>query len=252
VAHAEPGVPQRPRRVPHTHTHTRTHTQWAMLSRGSPSGRSECLLIIDPVGLEQDPEGGTRQAAIRVGDLKLIVGNPGQYIGQVGGRGGGSVEVCLPKHTHTHAHTHAYTHARTHARTHTHAHTQTQTQTRTHTHLRTAGSRRRASTARPRRLREGSAWPRIQTARPACSRPPTSPPASASSTWSATLRRCVWVCGWVGWCVWVGGCGGVGVWGWVGRWVHFRRRIRTSLQTAGHFTSPTPSPPSLSRVCIAW
>lgn len=55
-----------------------------MLSHGGPSGRSEILHIIDPIGLELDPIGGTKQSALRVGAYKLLVGAPGQWYGHDG------------------------------------------------------------------------------------------------------------------------------------------------------------------------
>jgi len=57
--------------------------QWATISHGAPSSRLELLHAIDPLGLDTgDPLTGTKQAAIRQGPWKLILGAPGQNINQ--------------------------------------------------------------------------------------------------------------------------------------------------------------------------
>ena len=58
--------------------------QWEMISQGKPSARTEILHTIDPIGLDVDTQTGTKQAAIRVGQYKLLVGNPSQNLQQVG------------------------------------------------------------------------------------------------------------------------------------------------------------------------
>jgi len=57
--------------------------QWATISHGAPAPRLELLHTIDPLGLDTgDPFTGTKQAAIRQGPWKLLVGAPGQNIHQ--------------------------------------------------------------------------------------------------------------------------------------------------------------------------
>lgn len=57
--------------------------QWATLSYGAPAPREEILHTIDPLGLDcGDPLTGTKQAALRQGPWKLLLGAPGQNINQ--------------------------------------------------------------------------------------------------------------------------------------------------------------------------
>jgi len=59
-----------------------------MIAFGSPSQRTAILHNIDPMGLDEDPWGGTQHAIIRVGRYKLLLGNPGQNLEQVSERSG--------------------------------------------------------------------------------------------------------------------------------------------------------------------
>ncbi len=57
--------------------------QWPCISEGAPSSRTELLHTIDPMGLDTgDPLTGTKQAAIRRGPWKLLLGAPGQNVRQ--------------------------------------------------------------------------------------------------------------------------------------------------------------------------
>ena len=57
--------------------------QWATISHGAPAPRHELLHTIDALGLDTgDPLTGTKQAAIRQGPWKLLLGAPGQNIYQ--------------------------------------------------------------------------------------------------------------------------------------------------------------------------
>lgn len=57
--------------------------QWAAISRGALPPRYELLHTIDPMGMDSgDPLTGTKQAAIRRGPWKLLLGAPGQNVNQ--------------------------------------------------------------------------------------------------------------------------------------------------------------------------
>lgn len=60
--------------------------QWPTILDGTPSPRQELLHTIDPLGLarDEDPLTGTKQAALRQGPWKLILGAPGQNANQDG------------------------------------------------------------------------------------------------------------------------------------------------------------------------
>jgi len=58
--------------------------QWDTISAGRPSPRTELLHNIDPMGLDLDLVTGTKQAALRQGPWKILVGNPSQNVAQNG------------------------------------------------------------------------------------------------------------------------------------------------------------------------